>query len=136
MTRSNLLIAVAIMLLGACVAKSAEYTIAFTATWCGPCQQMQPVEAACRALGHDIRPVDIDQRPDLRDAYRVTRIPCFVRVIETPRGPVELGRITGICTAGQLQRLAATPALVTVGAAARSCVRSILGAPTPVFPAW
>jgi thiol-disulfide isomerase/thioredoxin len=115
---------------------NADATIVFGATWCGPCQAMKPIEDQLRTEGQIIQCVDIDKNPELARAYRVGRIPCFVRVIETPQGNYEVGRITGICTAGQLRRLAAAPCVVTVGAAARSVVRGILGAPAPIFPEW
>jgi len=114
----------------------ADYTIAFGASWCGPCRQMKPVEDQLRSEGQLITAVDIDAQPELARAYRVSRIPCFIRVLETPQGNFEVGRITGVCTAGQLRRLAVAPCVVSVGAAARSAVRAIVGSPVPVFPEW
>lgn len=114
----------------------ADCTLVFGAEWCRPCKAMRPIEEQLRSEGQILRSIDIDQQPELARAYRVGRIPCFIRVVETPQGNFEVGRITGMCTAGQLRRLTATPGVTTVGAAARACVRSILGSPTPIFPEW
>lgn len=114
----------------------ADATLIFGAEWCRPCQSMRPIEDQLRSEGQIFRRINIDQHPELARGYRVARIPCFVRVVETPSGNYEVGRITGVCTAGQLRRLAAAPNLTTVGAAARSCVRAMLGSPTPIFPEW
>jgi len=52
----------------------------FTATWCGPCQQMSPIISKLERAGLPIRKVDIDQEPELAERFNVKTIPCFVLV--------------------------------------------------------
>ena len=50
----------------------------FTATWCGPCKAMKPaIHEIETAYGRRIKVVaiDIDERPDLADHFRVTGVP-------------------------------------------------------------
>lgn len=124
-----------VALLAVCSAR-ADYTVAFTASWCRPCRLMEPIEQQLVREGHDLRIVDIDRDPEMRAAFGVTRVPCFIRVAQTPYGDHEVGRINGTCTAAQLRRLSVMPGVVTVGAAVRSTVRSILGVPVPILPGW
>jgi len=53
----------------------------FTATWCGPCQQMEPIVAQLVAQGYPVRKVDIDQQRDLAAKFRVQSVPCFVVLV-------------------------------------------------------
>lgn len=57
--------------------------VEFTARWCGPCRQLEPIlrEAALRHAGRvKLVVVDVEAMPDLAQAYRVTSMPtllCF-----------------------------------------------------------
>lgn len=51
--------------------------LAFTATWCGPCQRSKPFLAEIKASGVDVQIVDIDEQPDLSQQYGVTSVPTF-----------------------------------------------------------
>lgn len=73
----------------------------FTATWCGPCQAMQPVIEQLQAQGYTVRPIDIDQHRELASQFQVTRVPTFILV--AGREPV--GRLEGAASAEQLQAL-------------------------------
>ena len=53
----------------------------FTATWCGPCQQMGPIVDRLHRQGYAVRKVDIDQNRQLAQQYGVTSIPAFVLVV-------------------------------------------------------
>lgn len=53
----------------------------FTATWCGPCQQMAPIVDRLHRQGFPVRKVDIDQNRDLARQYGVQGIPAFVLVV-------------------------------------------------------
>jgi hypothetical protein len=74
----------------------------FTATWCGPCQAMRPTVEELRRKGYPIKPVDIDQHPELAERYKVTGVPTFVAVTRSGR---ELGRISGARPATELTSL-------------------------------
>ena len=73
----------------------------FSATWCGPCQQMSPIVSRLERQGYPIRKVDVDQEKELTQKYNVESIPCFV-LIANGR---EINRITGATDEKQLKRL-------------------------------
>jgi len=50
----------------------------FTATWCGPCQQMKPVVSALYQAGYPVRVVDVDQHGALARRLGVDSYPSFL----------------------------------------------------------
>ena len=52
--------------------------LAFTASWCVPCQRAKPALVQIRAAGVDVEIIDIDDRPDLAKKYGVTSVPTFI----------------------------------------------------------
>ncbi len=51
----------------------------FSAEWCGPCKRIGPaVENLCGVNGVDVEAFDIDQSPEVADAYGVLSVPTFV----------------------------------------------------------
>lgn len=72
----------------------------FSATWCGPCQQMRPVVEQLIQKGYPIKPVDVDEAPDLKEQYQITGVPAFI-VIDPKSGRV-LARTEGAQPASQL----------------------------------
>lgn len=74
----------------------------FTATWCGPCQQMSPIVSKLQRQGYNIRKVDVDQEPNLARQFRVDSMPTFILVIDGK----EANRIVGMTTEPQLRRMA------------------------------
>jgi thiol-disulfide isomerase/thioredoxin len=54
----------------------------FSATWCGPCQQMSPLVARLEREGLPIRKVDVDEERPLANRFNVTAMPTFVLVID------------------------------------------------------
>lgn len=53
----------------------------FFATWCGPCKMLHPVlESVSEKLDGKVRvaQVDIDEHPDLAEAFRVQSVPTLV----------------------------------------------------------
>lgn len=73
----------------------------FTATWCGPCRQMEPTVHRLQQQGYQVRQVDIDREPALARQYGVQGVPCFVLL----RGGQEAGRIVGATSYEQLAGL-------------------------------
>ena len=51
--------------------------LAFTASWCVPCQRAKPVLVQIQVAGVDVEIIDIDARPDLAAKYAVTSVPTF-----------------------------------------------------------
>ena len=52
--------------------------VQFTARWCGPCRQLEPVlrELVSRHAGRvKLVVIDVEAMPDLAQAYRVTSMP-------------------------------------------------------------
>ncbi len=90
-----------LLLAAALTATTDLQLLEFTATWCGPCQAMQPVLEQLQAQGYIVRPIDIDQHRELAKQFQVTRVPTFVLV----SGRQVLDRIEGAASAEQLADL-------------------------------
>jgi thiol-disulfide isomerase/thioredoxin len=92
----------------------------FSATWCGPCQQMTPIVSRLERQGYPIRQVDVDRERELAERFGISSIPAFVLVVDGK----EVTRITGATTEEQLRRLLAQipsdPPPVTAAAAGES----------------
>lgn len=73
----------------------------FSATWCGPCRQMQPVVARLEREGYAVRQIDVDQQPGMARRYGIQGIPAFVLV----RDGREIDRVVGTTTASHLKHL-------------------------------
>jgi thiol-disulfide isomerase/thioredoxin len=56
----------------------ARKVIAFTATWCGPCQRDKPALADMERKGVTIVHVDIDADPALAQQYKIKTVPTYV----------------------------------------------------------
>jgi S1-C subfamily serine protease len=63
----------------------------FSATWCGPCRQMDPVIDGLIAKGYPVRKLDYDKHRDLARKYGVDQIPCFVMTVDGRETARELG---------------------------------------------
>lgn len=75
----------------------------FSATWCGPCQQVSPIVSRMERQGYPIRKVDVDSNPELVRRFNVTRMPTFILVIDG----VEQERLHGVLSEEVLKRLCA-----------------------------
>ena len=61
--------------------KSAAAVVDFSATWCGPCQMLAPVlEGVSASMSGkvDFFAIDIDESPELAQAYQVQSVPCLI----------------------------------------------------------
>lgn len=74
----------------------------FTATWCGPCQQMSPIVHKLQKQGYSIRKVDVDQQPNLAKNFQIRSIPTFVLIVNGE----ERTRASGLISEEQLRRMA------------------------------
>lgn len=74
----------------------------FSASWCGPCQQMMPTVHRLQKQGYAIRTVDVDREPALARRFNITHMPTFVLVVKGQ----EQQRYTGTLSEAQLRRMA------------------------------
>jgi thiol-disulfide isomerase/thioredoxin len=74
----------------------------FSASWCGPCQQMMPVVHRLQKQGYAIRTVDVDRESALAQRFNVTHMPTFVLIVKGQ----EQQRYTGMLSEAQLRRMA------------------------------
>jgi thiol-disulfide isomerase/thioredoxin len=98
----------------------------FTAIWCGPCQQMNPIVSRLERNGYPIRKVDVDTNRELCRRFKVDRMPTFLVVVDG----VERQRVTGIVSEEQLKRMCASIPRASETAAA-AAPASDLVAPIP-----
>ena len=75
----------------------------FTATWCGPCQQMSPIVSKLQREGYPVRKVDIDQEKALANRFNISSIPAFVLVVNGK----EVMRKVGATSEGELRQMLA-----------------------------
>lgn len=73
----------------------------FTATWCGPCQQMNPIVSRLKRQGYPVRKVDVDRERGLAQKFNVRSMPTFILVVDGK----EQNRIVGMTSESQLRRL-------------------------------
>lgn len=75
----------------------------FTASYCGPCQQMKPLLHQLQAQGFPIREVDVQQEHELAARFRVSSIPCFVMLVNGQ----EVDREVGMASSQRLMQMLA-----------------------------
>lgn len=73
----------------------------FTATWCGPCQQMSPIVDRLAQQGYPVRKIDVDRERDVAERFGIQSMPTFVLVVNGR----EVMRQTGMTSEAQLRRM-------------------------------
>lgn len=73
----------------------------FSASWCGPCQTMQPIVAKLKSAGHRIEIIDVDREPKAVKQYGVQSIPQFI-VLD---GKTVRDRVVGVQSLDELKQL-------------------------------
>lgn len=73
----------------------------FTATWCGPCQQMSPIIDKLGEQGYPVRKVDVDRERAVAERFGITAMPTFVLLVNGR----EVMRQTGATSEAQLRRM-------------------------------
>ena len=72
----------------------------FSASYCGPCQQMVPILQRMEREGFPIRQIDISSDPELTKRFNVDRIPTLVLLVEGK----EVKRFVGLTSADELRQ--------------------------------
>ena len=72
----------------------------FTASWCQPCREMQPVVDKIEAAGYAVEKVDVDKNAKQVQKYNISALPTFV-VID--RDGLEVRRLLGKTTLERLR---------------------------------
>ncbi len=76
----------------------------FSSPHCGPCRQMEPTIERLEQAGYPVRKVDVTREPGLAAQYRVTRVPCFVMLVDGR----EVDRVEGATSGERLQQMFST----------------------------
>ena len=65
----------------------------FWATWCGPCMMLGPIVAELAAEHPEIKvvKVNVDEQPELAEAYRIVSIPTLVVLKEGKVTDISVG---------------------------------------------
>lgn len=92
----------------------------FSASWCGPCQQMAPLVARLEREGLPIHSIDVDAHPDLRSRFNVTAMPTFILLIDGREAARKSGPMSEQELRGWISRIPVSSAAPEVAAAAPS----------------
>ena len=102
----------------------------FSASWCGPCQQVAPIVSKLARQGLPIRKVDFDREKKLAEHFRIETIPTFVLVIDGR----EVDRVSGVVSESTLRRMMARIPTTHIPSdnLAREAIDVELGQPAPI----
>ena len=100
-------------LLIAPLASADTVLLEFSANWCGPCREMEPVVAGLEREGYRLERVNIDSEPGKAKMrqFNVKNIPTFVALSDGR----ETGRLVGAVSADNLKRLVGPAGLARAG---------------------
>jgi hypothetical protein len=73
----------------------------FTASYCGPCQEMVPVIQRMQKADFPIRKVNLSEHPDIARRFQVEKIPTFILLVNGQ----EKQRVVGKCSEGELRHI-------------------------------
>ena len=77
--------------------------LAFTASWCAPCQRAKPALVQIQAAGVDVEIIDIDAHSDLAKKHNVSSVPTFI-VYVCGKAPVRTNDIQVVVSLTRLGR--------------------------------
>jgi len=73
--------------------------VKFSADWCQPCKMLSKTLEGIN-VPHPLVEVDIDEKPDLAQQYKVRGVPTMVLLDDND---VEVGRLVGVKTKAQIE---------------------------------
>jgi len=73
----------------------------FSAPWCGPCRQMDPIVERLRQAGHPVQQINIDQDRAKATQFGISTIPCFVMMVDGR----EVDRVVGAASQARLEQM-------------------------------
>lgn len=110
-------------------AVAADYVlIDFTASWCGPCRQMEPVMKQLVDQGWIVRQIDVDREPHHAGRWKVERLPTLIVLADGE----EVDRIVGAADAAELTAHLAR--LTGRGVASQPATSSTATSPSAISP--
>jgi len=90
-----------LLVAGALGANGETVLLNFTSPHCGHCRTMEPVLGQLEAAGMQVRPIDVEQHPQIAQRFGVQHTPTFVMLVDGR----ETNRVVGSATAQKLQSL-------------------------------
>ena len=72
----------AVLVLGVLAGAGETVLLEFSAPWCAPCRELEPVVDRLIQEGFPIRKINIDDQKDLTRQFRVDRLPCFITLVD------------------------------------------------------
>lgn len=103
----------AILAMAAITGQPRGEVLDFSATWCGPCQQMAPIVSKLERQGYPIRKVDVDTNRALAQKYGISSIPAFVLVVDGKEVTRIVGAVSEQQLVGMLSQIPSDPPVMT-----------------------
>ncbi len=103
----------AILTMAAITGQPRGEVLDFSASWCGPCQQMAPLVSKLERQGYPIRKVDVDTNRALAQKYGISSIPAFVLVVDGKEVTRVVGAVSEQQLIGMLSQIPNDPPVMT-----------------------